>query len=94
MSEIAKRLLIVSNRLPVVIEQIDGHWGISPAAGGLVTAMAPTMRKNRGTWVGWPGCTPDAPAGQLLQEYSLEAEFDLVQRGTHEIRMVRRILPC
>ncbi|NUQ50071.1 MAG: trehalose-6-phosphate synthase, partial [Phycisphaerae bacterium] len=49
------RLLVVSNRLPVVLEQTDQGWHTRPGSGGLVTALAPVLSKWDGTWVGWPG---------------------------------------
>ena len=48
--------VVVANRLPVDrSEGGDGsvEWRTSP--GGLVTALEPVMRNNRGSWVGWPG---------------------------------------
>ncbi|MDX2114422.1 MAG: trehalose-6-phosphate synthase [Planctomycetota bacterium] len=48
----ARRLLIVSNRLPVV-RGSGGRWQTS--AGGLVTALLPIVRQSRGQWVGWLG---------------------------------------
>ena len=51
-----KRLIIVSNRLPVVINRDhEGSVQVQPGTGGLVTAMAPVLRNRGGVWVGWPG---------------------------------------
>ncbi len=72
-----KRLLVVSNRLPVVIIRDDDRWKVEPASGGLITALAPVIRENRGTWVGWPGCGPEAPALSLLEAYSAELDYEL-----------------
>lgn len=55
-----KRLFIVSNRLPITI---DENKGIQPASGGLVTAINGYMRKgdhkqfSEVFWTGVPGCT-------------------------------------
>jgi trehalose 6-phosphate synthase len=52
--------LIVANRLPVDMERLpDGtvNWKRSP--GGLVTAMEPLLRRQRGAWIGWPGIAED-----------------------------------
>jgi trehalose 6-phosphate synthase len=50
--------VVVANRLPV--DQVEGPngptWQTSP--GGLVSALAPVMRRHSGTWVGWAG-SPD-----------------------------------
>jgi len=50
------RLVVASNRLPVSLERTDGGaWRAQPAAGGLVTALDPVMRRRGGLWLGWPG---------------------------------------
>ncbi len=77
MNHIDKQLLIVSNRLPVIITEEAGRWSIKPGAGGLITALAPIMRSNQGTWVGWPGCDPEAPAEALLKQYGKEQGYRL-----------------
>jgi trehalose 6-phosphate synthase len=51
-----ERLVIVSNRLPIVLDQeTDGRWLVKPGSGGLVTAMAPVLKDRGGLWIGWPG---------------------------------------
>ncbi|OZD52814.1 trehalose-6-phosphate synthase [Rhodococcus sp. 06-1477-1B] len=48
--------VVVANRLPVDLETLpDGstRWKRSP--GGLVTALEPILRANKGAWVGWVG---------------------------------------
>ena len=48
--------VVVANRLPIDMERLpDGTitWKRSP--GGLVTALEPLLRKQRGAWIGWPG---------------------------------------
>jgi trehalose 6-phosphate synthase len=52
--------VVVANRLPVDLERLpDGTttWRRSP--GGLVTALEPLLRRQRGAWVGWPGLVDD-----------------------------------
>ncbi|GAB4355380.1 MAG: trehalose-6-phosphate synthase [Candidatus Abyssubacteria bacterium] len=50
------RLVIVSNRLPIVITKTeDGQVKVRPGSGGLVTAIAPVLRNRGGLWIGWPG---------------------------------------
>lgn len=56
-----KRLFIVSNRLPITI---DEEKGIIPSSGGLVSAMTGYMQSSTNQrfdtlyWAGVPGCTP------------------------------------
>ncbi|UCE25769.1 MAG: trehalose-6-phosphate synthase, partial [Candidatus Zixiibacteriota bacterium] len=77
MSEVDKKLFIVSNRLPIIIAHDDDDWKVNPSSGGLITALAPLMKRNHGTWLGWPGCGPEAPVGSLLEGYSKEQGYDL-----------------
>ena len=50
------RLLVVSNRLPIVLDKKDdGGWTLKPGSGGLVSALAPVLSHRGGLWIGWPG---------------------------------------
>ena len=49
------RILIVSNRLPFVIEKEAEELILKPGSGGLVTALAPVLRNRGGIWIGWTG---------------------------------------
>ena len=49
------RLIVVSNRLPVTLEQSAGKWVAKASSGGLATAMEPILKQHGGTWIGWPG---------------------------------------
>lgn len=55
----SSRLIIVANRLPVHRSGRGSDWHSS--AGGLVTAMAPVLKRRSGTWVGWAGGAGPAP---------------------------------
>ena len=37
----SKRLVVVSNRLPIVVKQVNDQWTFTPGSGGLVSALAP-----------------------------------------------------
>ena len=51
-----RRLVVVSNRLPLVLSPgADGSLVSKPGSGGLVTALLPVLRDRGGVWVGWPG---------------------------------------
>jgi trehalose 6-phosphate synthase len=74
-----RRLVVVSNRLPVVIQpDDDGGFHVRPGSGGLVTALAPVLRDRGGLWIGWPGTSSggalEALAGVQEREvgYTLE----------------------
>ena len=49
------RLIIISNRLPFVIEKDGEKLTLKPGSGGLTTALAPVLRNRGGIWVGWSG---------------------------------------
>ncbi|MEJ7630521.1 MAG: trehalose-6-phosphate synthase [Nocardioidaceae bacterium] len=73
--------VVVANRLPVDrIPSATGdppRWRTSP--GGLVTAMEPVLREQRGVWVGWPGSHLDNDEvfetdGLILRPVNLDDE--------------------
>ncbi len=74
-----KRLVVVSNRLPVAIsgDEITGY-SISPGTGGLVTALESIVKQTKGAWIGWPGCSSNVPFEPLLKDYSRNSDFDLI----------------
>ncbi len=72
-----RRLVVVSNRLPIAIDQHDGEWQIKPGTGGLVTALEPLMKTNRGIWIGWPGCGAEAPIETLVESFAAEHGYEL-----------------
>ncbi|MEX0581885.1 MAG: trehalose-6-phosphate synthase [Mycobacterium sp.] len=48
--------VVVANRLPIDMERLpDGTVAWKRSPGGLVTALEPLLRRNRGAWIGWPG---------------------------------------
>ena len=70
------RLLVVSNRLPVVLSQGGkGDWRLERGAGGLVTALEPVLRERGGMWIGWPGIE----RGKMHDIHEVE---ELLERST------------
>jgi len=52
----SSRLLLVSNRLPVVIEcSPDGSYTFTPGSGGLVSGLSGLSKSTEFEWYGWPG---------------------------------------
>lgn len=49
------RMIIVSNRLPIVLQKGPDGWEVHAGSGGLVQAVAPILKEKGGVWVGWPG---------------------------------------
>jgi trehalose 6-phosphate synthase/phosphatase len=68
------RLLIVSNRLPIVTVEENGQLQFRESAGGLVSGISAYLDSLRGSsflrpeyrWIGWPGVTVAEPARQAL----------------------------
>jgi len=54
----SNRIVVVANRLP--LRRTATGWETSP--GGLVSAVAPYLQEQGGSWVGWTGVPDDAPA--------------------------------
>src|SRR6266446_2806905 len=66
------RLIVVSNRLPFALDSTgEDLWTVTPATGGLVSAIEPVLRERGGTWIGWPGV-----AGEIPQEPLAKATRD------------------
>jgi trehalose 6-phosphate synthase/phosphatase len=73
-----KRLVVVSNRLPVVLSREDGGWRVEPGSGGLVTALAPVLRDRGGLWIGWPGTSDQEDLTDALANASEGIGYSLV----------------
>jgi trehalose 6-phosphate synthase len=74
------RLLIISNRLPVVLQKLkSGRWKAVPGSGGLVTALAPVLRDRGGLWIGWPGIAKRSSSqlDRILTRFNRNAGFTL-----------------
>ena len=69
-----RRLLVVSNRLPLTLRKAeDGHWTTERSSGGLASAMNPILRDNGGDWIGWAGSSGEedqAERNSVLQEWA------------------------
>ena len=62
------RLIVVSNRLPFALDSIGADlWTVTPATGGLVSAIEPVLRERGGTWIGWPGTLGEIPQEPLVK---------------------------
>lgn len=78
MKESGKRLVVVSNRLPISLVQGSDGWEIRPSEGGLVTALAPVLRNRGGLWIGWSGGEADIDdVTGLVKTASREAGYTL-----------------
>jgi alpha,alpha-trehalose-phosphate synthase [UDP-forming] len=73
------RIVVVSNRLPVIIEAGESGFKLRPGSGGLVTALSPVLRRRGGVWIGWPGAASDdeATLREILATHSREVGYEL-----------------
>jgi trehalose 6-phosphate synthase/phosphatase len=72
------KLVVVSNRLPVVLSKKTGSWVSEPGSGGLVTALAPVLKDRGGLWIGWPGTGPENGIDEALESATEGAGYSLV----------------
>ncbi|MDF1543665.1 MAG: trehalose-6-phosphate synthase [bacterium] len=80
MTQVAKkRLVVVSNRLPVALDKNQsGLLEVKQGTGGLVTALEPIVRKSNGIWIGWPGCMVTPDVKEALTKFTLETPHTLI----------------
>ena len=80
------RLVVVSNRLPVISTRKEGRSHLERAPGGLVSALDPALRARGGRWIGWPGGAHTDP--EALAEYGRASGYELVpvQLSSREVR--------
>ncbi|MDX8341050.1 bifunctional alpha,alpha-trehalose-phosphate synthase (UDP-forming)/trehalose-phosphatase [Draconibacterium sp. IB214405] len=53
------KLIIASNRLPVMINKDDDGMTIKSSAGGLATGLKSYHKEGNSVWIGWPGVMPE-----------------------------------
>lgn len=74
----ARRLIVVSNRLPIVVQQKEEGQVLKPGTGGLVTALTPVMERHGGIWIGWPGHSGLELNRGPLEEFARQHAYDLL----------------
>jgi trehalose 6-phosphate synthase/phosphatase len=57
-----RRIIVVSNRLPLTLRRVADGWRTERSPGGLATALGPVMARMQGVWIGWPGESPEGPS--------------------------------
>jgi len=60
----SRRLLIVSNRLPVRAQVTAGAVRLVASSGGLATGLRSWHERSQGLWLGWPGDVSGATTAQ------------------------------
>lgn len=70
----AKRIILVSNRLPVKISIRSPGIQLHRSEGGLATGLSSIYHQNENRWIGWPGAEIEDPALREELRVKLEAE--------------------
>ena len=69
-----KRLIIASNRLPVMIKKQGDSFDVIPSAGGLATGLKSYHKENESLWIGWPGLDAESESEEKEIEKLLKKE--------------------
>ena len=72
-----RRLVVVSNRLPVTVNTSGNEPVIEHSSGGLVTALSPVLKQYSGYWIGWTGTERSEDIDRLFDEHSC-GHYELV----------------
>ena len=75
-----RRLVVVSNRLPLSIKDVEGDLSAVASSGGLVSALTPILAEHGGTWIGTTGSASggaehDALVRKVLDETTRKTSY-------------------
>jgi trehalose 6-phosphate synthase/phosphatase len=72
------RILIVSNRLPVKIDDNNGELTYKTSEGGLATGLGSIYKQNNNLWIGWPGAEIEESLQQkIIRDFSSSNLFPI-----------------
>ena len=71
-----RRVVIVSNRLPISVGKKHNRLEITPSVGGLATGLSSFHQGNNGLWVGWPGFSPPDQKEETALESNLKENYN------------------
>ncbi len=77
-----RRIVVVSNRLPLTLRRTEQGWRAEASTGGLVSAMRPVLEQTGGLWIGWPGESggqADAPRRELLAGWERDQQLAAIE---------------
>ena len=57
----ARRVVLVSNRLPVSVKLSAEGVNVRPSSGGLASGLRSVHSSGKSTWIGWPGIDVASP---------------------------------
>lgn len=70
-------VVVVSNRLPIRVSRTRSKVTIEQGSGGLVTAIAPVLRKTGGVWVGWDGDPKGGTSAEAIKRFGKQVGYAL-----------------
>jgi alpha,alpha-trehalose-phosphate synthase [UDP-forming] len=65
-----RRVIVVSNRLPVTVQTDRRRAELIPSNGGLVTALRPVLQQYSGYWIGWTGTERSRRIERLFEKHT------------------------
>jgi trehalose 6-phosphate synthase/phosphatase len=77
-----RRLIVVSNRLPVKLHNTAGKLRAESSSGGLASAMKPILKRTNGLWIGWPGSSVgigDPKRQQIIDDWAAKDRLIAVE---------------
>lgn len=66
------RIIIISNRLPVKVSDINGKIKLTPSEGGLVTGLQSLQTNTKTIWIGWPDVCPKTEEEKIAIDKKLQ----------------------
>jgi trehalose 6-phosphate synthase/phosphatase len=66
-----RRLLIVSNRLPVAVRMEGDRAVVRRSVGGLASGLSTPHQRSGGLWIGWPGIAGSLDPGVTAQLHAM-----------------------
>ncbi|MBS7563107.1 bifunctional alpha,alpha-trehalose-phosphate synthase (UDP-forming)/trehalose-phosphatase [Mucilaginibacter sp. Bleaf8] len=79
------KTIIVSNRLPVKIQENEGQYQLLPSEGGLATGLGSIYKQGDNVWIGWPGQAIDDDKKKQVAEQLKELSLVPVYLTTDDI---------
>ena len=79
------KTIIISNRLPVKIEQENNELVYKASEGGLATGLNSVFKQGNNLWVGWPGLAIEKAQEKEVHEKLIEQHMKPVFLSSEEI---------
>lgn len=80
MSKLGK-LIIMSTRLPVSVNKVDGQLVFNASDGGLASGISAVSKTRDSSWIGWPGIASD----ELTQKEKTQIVTELKKYKCHPV---------